>query len=824
MTIGKGEQIAAWVQAAREGDRAAFGCLVRQFQDAVAGVVLARTGPGPDVEDITQDAFVAAWQQLDQLREPAGFGSWVCGIARNRALRWQRDRRTPVALPDNIAAPSADPPVDLADRVMAAVQALPERLREPLTLFYINGYSTEDVAGLLELPPGTVRRRLHEARHHLKEHMEGLMEDEIKKNAPPDSLVETVLDRITDIRVEPDMPQPDTYTIFIRDQADRSFPVIIGRREGEALQIALGRRPAEPQPLLYDVMLAAARHFGMNVQVVRITELKKGTFYARIELATPDGSVSLDARPSDAINLAVRAGVNMQVVRGVTDQSINSPPGPTPDELRRRIAADPDDFAVRLQMARFLTFTQIHRAITWPLPLPMSLEAAVREAAEHLVEARTLLGGVLQRSQDPEQHRQAAGSLGMVELLDGRFAEAMTAMEQRGGPWHESSWPTPLHFAVLLHRAGRDEEAFARLADTIAAIDHKHGTEPLKPARLAARNGMVQLAARLMPTLAIQPRFRAMFEPFDPPCLMEMVPSNAPTFGPAYLLEDRPLLIGSAIEADVQLPPGKAAPRHARVFRDPEGWMVEDLGSGFGTAVDGEKIDQPVLLPPGGVIHLGTLPPVRSVLFFVDIARAFPAAVPDAEPPMEVIQLLGEMPCRFRLPLVDRFREASAKEAQAARTPAQALAFPSAAQADIPPGWQLPNSPASRTARPIRQVKFAVDSEKISLLLIGDAHQEATEGPPYRHNSAAASLAGTTTVRPMTERLACAFLAACQIVCTDVVIGTADAAGQRMARMHLQHNGQGSWFDANPIDAVAAGSAMSPVPTLWICDGSTNHR
>lgn len=73
MTIAKGEQIATWVRSATGGDRAAFSCLVRQFQDAVAAVVLARTGRGADVEDITQDVFVAAWQQLGQLRNPAGF-------------------------------------------------------------------------------------------------------------------------------------------------------------------------------------------------------------------------------------------------------------------------------------------------------------------------------------------------------------------------------------------------------------------------------------------------------------------------------------------------------------------------------------------------------------------------------------------------------------------------------------------------------------------------------------------------------------------------------------------------------------------------------
>lgn len=122
MAIAKDEQIAAWVEGARRGDHAAFAQLVRQFQDAVAGVALARLGPGPDVEDVAQEAFIAAYRQLEDFRDPARFGAWVCGIARNLSLRWLRDRRRNVALPADLAAPASSELPDLAEKVMGSVR------------------------------------------------------------------------------------------------------------------------------------------------------------------------------------------------------------------------------------------------------------------------------------------------------------------------------------------------------------------------------------------------------------------------------------------------------------------------------------------------------------------------------------------------------------------------------------------------------------------------------------------------------------------------------------------------------------------------------
>src|SRR5882762_3247195 len=82
------------VAASRRGERDAFGHLVTRYQDVVCAVSFSSTGDWSLSEDVAQDTFLAAWRQLDQLRETVRLRSWLCGIARNlaRKARKRTDR------------------------------------------------------------------------------------------------------------------------------------------------------------------------------------------------------------------------------------------------------------------------------------------------------------------------------------------------------------------------------------------------------------------------------------------------------------------------------------------------------------------------------------------------------------------------------------------------------------------------------------------------------------------------------------------------------------------------------------------------------------
>lgn len=134
-------------------------------------VAVARLGPGPDVEDVVQDASLVALTSLQRLRDPTLVRSWLTGITRNLCRDGTRAART-VELPETTdGAPGPEERLEqLATRdwVWGAVHALSEPLRNAVLLRYFSSArSYESIAQALGVPVGTVRSRLSHARRIL---------------------------------------------------------------------------------------------------------------------------------------------------------------------------------------------------------------------------------------------------------------------------------------------------------------------------------------------------------------------------------------------------------------------------------------------------------------------------------------------------------------------------------------------------------------------------------------------------------------------------------------------------------------------------------
>jgi RNA polymerase sigma-70 factor (ECF subfamily) len=177
----------------------AFGPIVDRYKAAVFGVALARVQNFHDAEDLTQEAFLEAFERLGSLREPDRLGAWLRSITIHRCINFLR-RRTRAGevegggeLAQAAATPQDDPARrDLRDRVMAAIGRLSRVQRETVTLFYIDGYSVLEIAAMQEAPEGTIKRRLHEARHRLKEEMLEMVGDTLKESAPKEDFADRV--------------------------------------------------------------------------------------------------------------------------------------------------------------------------------------------------------------------------------------------------------------------------------------------------------------------------------------------------------------------------------------------------------------------------------------------------------------------------------------------------------------------------------------------------------------------------------------------------------------------------------------------------------
>jgi RNA polymerase sigma-70 factor (ECF subfamily) len=177
------------VERVKSGHPEAFGELVLRYQDRLFNTCWRICGHMEDARDITQQAFLRAYEALPGFRHESGFYTWIYRVAVNLALSHRRSAaRHRLASLDGspqsgtqaenltrdriTAADAAERSADTADlqrAVAHALQELPEDDRAVLVLRDIEGFDYQEIAGILEVPTGTVKSRLHRARMALRE-------------------------------------------------------------------------------------------------------------------------------------------------------------------------------------------------------------------------------------------------------------------------------------------------------------------------------------------------------------------------------------------------------------------------------------------------------------------------------------------------------------------------------------------------------------------------------------------------------------------------------------------------------------------------------
>jgi RNA polymerase sigma-70 factor, ECF subfamily len=176
----------------REGEREAFGPLVRRYERELFGYLRRYLGDDDLADDVFQNTFVQVFLKIRQYEPGRPARPWLYAIATNQAIDAlrRRNRRIADRPADAIAAPDeegeprplfellpapGDAPPEVANRaeqaelVRAAVARLPELLRQAVLLVYFQGLKYQDAADILGIPVGTVKSRLHAALTKLTE-------------------------------------------------------------------------------------------------------------------------------------------------------------------------------------------------------------------------------------------------------------------------------------------------------------------------------------------------------------------------------------------------------------------------------------------------------------------------------------------------------------------------------------------------------------------------------------------------------------------------------------------------------------------------------
>ena len=357
------------VARAREGEAEAFTILVRRFQDMAVGYGYSILHDFQLAEDAAQEAFFEAYRTLPKLREPAAFAGWFRRIVFKQCDRITR-RRVIATVPLDPSAETdvasgfpgrrsawregGSRTVDDDERkaeVFDAVRELPDHERSAMTLFYIGGYSMEEVATFLEVPVSTVKGRLHSARERLRSMLLDTVTDDLRARRPSrDGSFETrVVDllkatRTGDIERVKTLLKADPRLLVARDPMGNTALIIAVNSGHEALADLLFDAGVEPglheaaaigdlvrvlaaldqHPEQLDTYspegftpLALAAHFG-HLEVMRLLIDRGGDLnrLATHRIAVTPLHAALFGRQLEAALLLVERGADVTLARG----------------------------------------------------------------------------------------------------------------------------------------------------------------------------------------------------------------------------------------------------------------------------------------------------------------------------------------------------------------------------------------------------------------------------------------------------------------------------------------------------------------------------
>jgi RNA polymerase sigma factor (sigma-70 family) len=342
----------AIVARARGGEAEAFSILVRRFQDMAVGYGYSILHDFQLAEDAAQEAFFEAYRALPKLREPAAFAGWFRRIVFKQCDRISR-RHTVVTVPiDGAIEPAHVSDEDeRKEQVLDAVRQLPEHERAAMMLFYIGGYSMEEVATFLEVPVSTVKGRLHSARERLRTMLVDRVADDLRARRPSrnESFATAVVDLLTaaragDVERVKTLLEADPRLLVARDPMGNTALIIAVNSGHEALADLLFEAGVEPglheaaaigdasrvravlekHPEQLDTYspegftpLALAAHFG-HAEVMRAL-IDRGAdvnLVAAHRLAVTPRHAALFGRQLDAALLLIECGADVTRARG----------------------------------------------------------------------------------------------------------------------------------------------------------------------------------------------------------------------------------------------------------------------------------------------------------------------------------------------------------------------------------------------------------------------------------------------------------------------------------------------------------------------------
>ena len=200
-SVSSGDSDAMLVERAVAGDQRAFELLVIKYERRVQRLIGRMVRDVDLIEDIAQETFIRAYRALAQFRGDAQFYTWLYRIAVNTAKKFLMDLKRHPTVSENFfksvdddetssvenELTSSETPEavlaskEIAEMVNAAMDALPDELRQAITLREIEGLTYEEIADAMNCPIGTVRSRIYRAREAISLKIKPMLENQSGK-------------------------------------------------------------------------------------------------------------------------------------------------------------------------------------------------------------------------------------------------------------------------------------------------------------------------------------------------------------------------------------------------------------------------------------------------------------------------------------------------------------------------------------------------------------------------------------------------------------------------------------------------------------------
>jgi len=180
------------VRRARTGDQQAFAELVALYQDKLYHMAFRMLGNRQEAEDVTQEAFLRVYRNLDRFDEGQKFSTWIYRIATNLCIDRLRKRKQTFSLdaestehegldgyaviPSDDRTPESEMLLTETQRIVReAIETLPAKYKSVMVLRYLLDLSLQEIGEVLDMPVTTVKTRVHRGREFLRKKLERML-------------------------------------------------------------------------------------------------------------------------------------------------------------------------------------------------------------------------------------------------------------------------------------------------------------------------------------------------------------------------------------------------------------------------------------------------------------------------------------------------------------------------------------------------------------------------------------------------------------------------------------------------------------------------